>query len=209
MQSAVGEKQAARGLRGHHRPVHAHHLIGKSPAMQKIYDLIERITDISSNVLITGESGTGKELLARMVHREAGDPGRPFVAVNLGAIPKDLVESTLFGHEKGAFTGAISSRVGRFETAHRGTLFIDEVASMPMPGCRNRIGRPWPRSVASRVTPLMTIDVIAPLAADMHNTPRASSLSSHCTTHGAVSRSRPDDTFSGEERSHGGSRKAG
>ena len=81
-------------------------------------------------MLILGESGTGKELLARLLHRESGDPDAPFVAVNVAAIPRELVESTLFGHEKGSFTGALQQRIGKFELANGGTLFLDEIGDL-------------------------------------------------------------------------------
>ena len=105
-------------------------IVGPSRATRDIVELVGRVAKTSATVLILGESGTGKELLARMVHREAGDPTRPFVAVNLGAIPKDLVESTLFGHEKGSFTGAIRQQLGKFELASGGTLFLDEIGDL-------------------------------------------------------------------------------
>ena len=95
-----------------------------------IIDLVNKIAKLSATVLILGESGTGKELLARLIHREAGDPEAPFIAVNLAAIPRELVESTLFGHEKGAFTGAHRQQLGKFELASNGTLFLDEVGDL-------------------------------------------------------------------------------
>jgi transcriptional regulator with PAS, ATPase and Fis domain len=91
---------------------------------------VQRIATRPATVLVLGESGTGKELLARMIHRQAGEPAAPFIAVNLAAIPKELIESTLFGHEKGAFTGAIKQQIGKFELAAGGTLFLDEVGDL-------------------------------------------------------------------------------
>jgi transcriptional regulator with PAS, ATPase and Fis domain len=91
---------------------------------------VQKVAKLSATVLILGESGTGKELLARMIHRESRDPSSPFVAVNLAAIPKELAESTLFGHEKGAFTGAIRQQLGKFELAAGGTLFLDEIGDL-------------------------------------------------------------------------------
>ena len=103
---------------------------GQSLAMHDVLELVRKVAGLSATVLILGESGTGKELLARMIHRESGHPEAPFVAVNLAAIPYDLVESTLFGHEKGAFTGAIRQQLGKFELATGGTLFLDEIADL-------------------------------------------------------------------------------
>ena len=93
-------------------------------------ELVQKVAKISATVLVLGESGTGKELLARLIHRESGRPNAPFVAVNLAAIPKELVESALFGHEKGAFTGAIRQQLGKFELAAGGTLFLDEIGDL-------------------------------------------------------------------------------
>ncbi|MEO1016190.1 MAG: nitrogen regulation protein NR(I) [Pseudomonadota bacterium] len=107
-------------------------IIGRSPAMQEIYRIIARLTGTDLTVLICGESGTGKELVARALHDFGKRRGGPFVAVNMAAIPRDLIESELFGHEKGAFTGAGARRVGRFEQANGGTLFLDEIGDMPL-----------------------------------------------------------------------------
>jgi transcriptional regulator with PAS, ATPase and Fis domain len=95
-----------------------------------IVELARKVAKLSATVLILGESGTGKELLARMIHRESASVNTPFVAVNLAAIPKDLVESSLFGHEKGAFTGAVRQQIGKFELASGGTLFLDEIGDL-------------------------------------------------------------------------------
>jgi DNA-binding NtrC family response regulator len=105
-------------------------ITGPSPALKDVLDTVRRVSKLSATVLILGESGTGKELLARMIHRESEAPEGPFVAVNVAAIPRDLVESTLFGHEKGAFTGALQQRIGKFELAHGGTLFLDEIGDL-------------------------------------------------------------------------------
>jgi DNA-binding NtrC family response regulator len=105
-------------------------IVGPSRLTREIVDLVHKIAKLSATILILGESGTGKELLARLVHREAGDPEAPFIAVNLAAIPKELVESTLFGHEKGAFTGAMRQQLGKFELASNGTLFLDEIGDL-------------------------------------------------------------------------------
>ena len=103
---------------------------GISQSTRSILDLVQKVAKQNITVLILGESGTGKELLARLIHREAGRSNAPFVAVNLAAIPKELVESTLFGHEKGSFTGAIRQQIGKFELASGGTLFLDEVGDL-------------------------------------------------------------------------------
>lgn len=107
-------------------------LVGRSPAMQEIYRLIARMTQTDLTVMISGESGTGKELVARALHQFGKRKSGPFVAINMAAIPRELIESELFGHEKGAFTGADSRSEGRFEQANGGTLFLDEIGDMPM-----------------------------------------------------------------------------
>ena len=107
-------------------------LIGRSPAMQNVYRILARLTNTDLTVLISGESGTGKELFARTLHDYGKRQGAVFVPVNMAAIPRDLIESELFGHEKGAFTGAISRSVGRFQQANGGTLFLDEIGDMPL-----------------------------------------------------------------------------
>ncbi len=107
-------------------------LIGRCPAMQDIYRVLARLTQTDLTVMITGESGTGKELVARALHEYGKRRNGPFVAINMAAIPRELIESELFGHEKGAFTGAQNRHVGRFEQAEGGTLFLDEIGDMPM-----------------------------------------------------------------------------
>lgn len=106
-------------------------IIGEAPAMQEVFRAIGRLAHSNITVLINGESGTGKELVARALHRHSPRSDAPFIALNMAAIPKDLMESELFGHEKGAFTGASSKREGRFEQANGGTLFLDEIGDMP------------------------------------------------------------------------------
>jgi two-component system NtrC family response regulator len=107
-------------------------IVGKSKEMQKIFDIIQKVSPTKSSVLVTGPSGTGKELIAKAIHYNSVRKDGPFVAVNCAAIPETLLESELFGHEKGAFTGAVSSRKGRFELADGGTLFLDEVGEMSL-----------------------------------------------------------------------------
>jgi two-component system nitrogen regulation response regulator GlnG len=106
-------------------------IIGKAPAMQEVFRAIGRLSHSNATVLINGESGTGKELVALALHRHSARADKPFVALNMAAIPRDLLESELFGHERGAFTGAQSRRVGRFEQANGGTLMLDEIGDMP------------------------------------------------------------------------------
>jgi two-component system, NtrC family, nitrogen regulation response regulator GlnG len=106
-------------------------ILGQAPAMQEVFRAIGRLSQSSATVLITGESGTGKELVARALHRHSARAQQPFVAINTAAMPKDLLESELFGHERGSFTGAQQQRRGRFEQAEGGTLFLDEIGDMP------------------------------------------------------------------------------
>src|SRR5690606_18811102 len=101
-------------------------IIGEAPAMQEVFRAIGRLSQSNITVLINGQSGTGKELVARALHRHSPRRHEPFIALNMAAIPKDLMESELFGHEKGAFTGAAAQRQGRFEQANGGSLFLDE-----------------------------------------------------------------------------------
>lgn len=113
-------------------PADTPEIIGEAPAMQEVFRAIGRLSRSSISVLINGESGTGKELVAHALHRHSPRANKPFIALNMAAIPKDLIESELFGHEKGAFTGANSVRQGRFEQANGGTLFLDEIGDMPL-----------------------------------------------------------------------------
>jgi two-component system response regulator PilR (NtrC family) len=108
-------------------------IVGNSPAMQHIYKMIRQVSKTKTNVLITGESGTGKELIARAIHMESDRRGQPFVAINCGGIPETLMESELFGHKKGSFTGAIQDKPGLFQEAHRGTIFLDEIGELSLP----------------------------------------------------------------------------
>ena len=107
-------------------------LLGESPAMRQIHNTIQRVAPTQARVLITGENGTGKELVARAIHFQSSRSEFPFVEVNCAAIPENLIESELFGHEKGAFTGASEKRKGKFEQAHKGTIFLDEIGDMSL-----------------------------------------------------------------------------
>ena len=127
---AISEKQQSAPANGSHAP-EAAEMLGQAPAMQEVFRAIGRLSQSSATVLITGESGTGKELVARALHRHSPRAAGSFVAINTAAIPKDLLESELFGHERGAFTGAQAMRRGRFEQADGGTLFLDEIGDMP------------------------------------------------------------------------------
>ena len=107
-----------------------HNIVGKSPEMLKIFRMISQISPTDSNILILGESGTGKELVARAIHYNSPRKNHPFIAINASAIPENLIESELFGHKKGAFTGAVSDKKGKFQIAHEGTIFLDEIGDM-------------------------------------------------------------------------------
>jgi transcriptional regulator with GAF, ATPase, and Fis domain len=107
-------------------------IVGASEALREVLDLVRTVAPTSSTVLIEGETGTGKELIARAIHNISPRSGHPFVRLNCAAIPFDLLESELFGHEKGAFTGAFAQKIGRFEMADKGTLFLDEIGDIPL-----------------------------------------------------------------------------
>jgi formate hydrogenlyase transcriptional activator len=115
-------------------------IIGNSPALESVLEQVEQVAPTDSTVLIQGETGTGKELIARAIHNLSARCGRPFIKLNCAAIPFDLLESELFGHERGAFTGAIAQKIGRFEMADKGTLFLDEVGDIP-PGLQPKLLR--------------------------------------------------------------------
>ncbi|MGV8841823.1 MAG: nitrogen regulation protein NR(I) [Pseudomonas sp.] len=123
--------QEQQGLQVHVEPARTPEIIGEAPAMQEVFRAIGRLSHSNITVLINGESGTGKELVAHALHRHSPRASAPFIALNMAAIPKDLMESELFGHEKGAFTGAVNQRRGRFEQADGGSLFLDEIGDMP------------------------------------------------------------------------------
>jgi formate hydrogenlyase transcriptional activator len=108
------------------------HIVGSSPALESVLAEVERVAPTDSTVLVLGETGTGKELIARAIHNLSARYGRPFVKLNCAAIPFDLLESELFGHERGAFTGAVTQKIGRFEMADTGTLFLDEIGDLPL-----------------------------------------------------------------------------
>ena len=130
VQRACKLRREARASAGH-ESVAAAEIIGAAPAMQEVFRAIGRLARSNITVLINGESGTGKELVADALHKHSPRVDGPFIALNMAAIPHDLLESELFGHEKGAFTGAQSRRTGRFEQADGGTLFLDEIGDMP------------------------------------------------------------------------------
>lgn len=135
LSNALQQATIYRGQQDTGSQPHSHFrlLVGHSPEMKQVQRMIEQVSDSEANVLILGESGTGKEVVARNLHHFSSRRDKPFVPVNCGAIPGELLESELFGHEKGAFTGAITARKGRFELAEGGTLFLDEIGDMPLP----------------------------------------------------------------------------
>ncbi|MEC7522321.1 MAG: sigma-54 dependent transcriptional regulator [Myxococcota bacterium] len=139
-------------------------LIGQSPPMVEVYNVIEKVADTPSTVLLTGESGTGKELIARALHENSSRKDRPFIRVNCAAIPRDLIESELFGYEKGAFTGAVTSKPGRFELAHGGTLFLDEIGEIPV-NMQVKLLRAIQEQEFERVGGIKTIEVDVRLVA--------------------------------------------
>lgn len=130
-QRALQHANKNRNLLPEQAPLEPTEIIGEAPAMQEVFRAIGRLSQSNITVLINGESGTGKELVAQALHRHSPRATKPFIALNMAAIPKDLMESELFGHEKGAFTGASAQRRGRFEQANGGTLFLDEIGDMP------------------------------------------------------------------------------
>lgn len=150
-------------------------MIGESPAMQKLRDQLERAARSDLPVFIMGENGTGKELVAREIHRRGNRHGKPFIAVNCAAIPETLIESELFGHEKGAFTGALSQRKGRFEAAHQGTLFLDEVVDLSAPA-QAKVLRALQEQQFERVGGLQTVQVDVRVIAASNKDPHRAML---------------------------------
>jgi formate hydrogenlyase transcriptional activator len=140
MRSFVGAVATFRSADQDRDPRRFEQIIGKSSALESVLEQVEQVAPTGSTVLIQGETGTGKELIARAIHNLSARCGRPFIKLNCAAIPFDLLESELFGHEKGAFTGAIAQKVGRFELADKGTLFLDEVGDIP-PGLQPKLLR--------------------------------------------------------------------
>src|ERR1700677_4719831 len=127
----MGSSQMLNGRDRDSSPREFEEIIGNSPALGRVLEQVEYVAPTDSTVLVQGETGTGKELVAHAIHNSSSRRGRAFVKLNCAAIPLDLLESELFGHEKGAFTGAIAQKIGRFELADKGTLFLDEVGDIP------------------------------------------------------------------------------
>jgi len=134
-------------------------VVGLSESLVDVYRVIDRVADTQCTILITGESGTGKELVAKAVHKQSQRAPKPFVAINCGAIPEALLESELFGHARGAFTGAHANKVGRIALAEGGTLFLDEIGEMPLSlqvkllrVCKRVSTHPWATTAPSKQT---------------------------------------------------------
>ncbi|MEJ2052964.1 MAG: sigma-54 dependent transcriptional regulator [Calditrichaceae bacterium] len=125
------EKEKSKNNKLYPFGIYGYDIIGKSSMMLEVYDKIEKVADSATSVIIRGESGTGKELIAKAIHEKSRRHGKPFVALNCAALPENLLESELFGFEKGAFTGAHKTKKGLFETAHQGTVFLDEIGDLP------------------------------------------------------------------------------
>src|SRR5690348_1176621 len=132
MEVCVGSVDSLRSSEQAERGQQFDHIVGSSPALESALVEVERVAPTDSTVLVLGETGTGKELIAHAIHNLSARCGRPFVKLNCAAIPFDLLESELFGHEKGAFTGAVAQKIGRFEMADTGTLFLDEIGDLPL-----------------------------------------------------------------------------
>ncbi len=159
VQKALGQRQHARSrVRAGNIDGFVTSLIGQSSAMDQIHQMIEKVADTPSTVLITGESGTGKEVVAKALHEGSSRKNKPFISINCGAIPENLLESELFGYDKGAFTGAVGAKPGRFELAHEGTLFLDEIGDMPIE-LQVKLLRVLQNASFERVGGIKTIDV--------------------------------------------------
>ena len=128
----MGTSERLRSVAHDDRDRQFNHIVGNSPALESVLAEVQRVAPTDSTVLVLGETGTGKELIAHAIHNLSPRCGHPFVKLNCAAIPFDLLESELFGHEKGAFTGAVAQKVGRFEMADTGTLFLDEIGDLPL-----------------------------------------------------------------------------
>ncbi|MEM1026386.1 MAG: sigma-54 dependent transcriptional regulator [Myxococcota bacterium] len=133
-------------------------MVGQSPALAEVFETLRKVADSPSTVLITGESGTGKELIAKALHEQSSRTDRAFIKINCAALPRDLIESELFGYQKGAFTGAVTSKPGRFELAHEGTLFLDEIGLIP-PEMQAKLLRALQESEFERVGGIDTLQV--------------------------------------------------
>jgi formate hydrogenlyase transcriptional activator len=142
-------------------------IIGNSSALESVLEQVQRVAPTTSTVLVLGETGTGKELVARSIHNVSTRCGRPFVKLNCAALPFDLLESELFGHEKGAFTGAIAQKMGRFEMAHTGTLFLDEIGDIPL-ACQPKLLRVLQEQEFERLGSGRTLRVDVRLVAATH-----------------------------------------
>ena len=145
-------------------------LVGVSPEMRQIFSMISQVAPTSAPVLITGESGTGKELVARAIHRNSVRAGGPFIAINCAALPETLMESELFGHEKGAFTGAVERHAGCFEQAHNGTVLLDEIADMPI-GTQAKLLRVLEESTVRRLGGKLDLTVDVRVIASTNQAP--------------------------------------
>jgi DNA-binding NtrC family response regulator len=153
-------------------------LVGGSPEMRQIYSLISQVAPTSAPVLITGESGTGKELVARAIHRSSTRAGGPFIAINCAALPETLMESELFGHEKGAFTGAVERHPGCFEQAHNGTVLLDEIADMPI-GTQAKLLRVLEESTVRRLGGKLDLSVDVRVVAATNRAPEEAIRDKH------------------------------
>lgn len=168
IQKAIGQQEANRkSARLSPNSTLSQMLVGHSAFIDTLHQLIQRVADTPSTVLITGESGTGKELVAKALHQLSRRQNKPFIRINCAAIPANLIEAELFGYEKGAFTGAVSSKPGRFELAHEGTLFLDEIGDLPF-DMQAKLLRVLQESSFERVGGIKTIHVNVRLVAATH-----------------------------------------